>query len=106
MCQCAVRTGGGRNWADRSTRPQESERPYLHFRRVVNRFGLLFLLEFGPLIDLLLSLISLDSVTFLQLADEALAPAGNIVKVIVGKLTPLLLHRSLQLLPLTFYSVP
>src|SRR5579863_10375567 len=86
--------GGGRKELSRSLRPPPGflSGPYLHLSRVVNRLGLLFLLELGPLIDPLLSLVSLDSVTFLQLADEALAPAGNIVKIVVGKLTPLLLH--------------
>src|SRR5438309_27646 len=73
---------------------------------MVDWLGFVFLLELGPLINPLLSLLFLDAVAFLQLADEALAPAGDVIQVTIGKLSPLLLHGSFHLLPLTLDSVP
>jgi hypothetical protein len=72
---------------------------------VVDGFGF-FLLHLGPLVDSLLGLILLDSVAFLQLTDEAVALAGDVVEIIVRKLAPLLLHGTFELLPLTLDSIP
>jgi len=53
----------------------------------------------APFVGSLLSFFLHDSVTFLDLADQGLATAGDLVQIVVGQLTPLLPGRALELRP-------
>src|SRR5690606_25292546 len=59
-----------------------------------------------PVLDLTLGLVLGNAVTFLNLARELVALAGDDVEVVVGQLAPLLLDLALHLLPVTFDAVP
>src|SRR5206468_4882627 len=59
-----------------------------------------------PTAHLGLGLFMADAVTRLDLADELLATALDLHQVVVGKLAPLLLHRSLCLGPTPFDLLP
>src|SRR6266496_5905328 len=60
-------------------------------------------LEFA---DLLLGLFLANPVGLLKLARELIALAVDDVKLIIGKLAPLLLHLALELLPIAFHLIP
>lgn len=57
-------------------------------------------------VDFFVGLIFLITVSLLELAFELIALAIDDVKIIVGKLTPLLLDLALDLLPVTFDWIP
>src|SRR5436190_74605 len=59
-----------------------------------------------PIVDLLLGLVLADTVGILDLADQLVALAGDLVEVVVGELAPLLLHFALHLLPVSSDAVP
>jgi hypothetical protein len=59
-----------------------------------------------PSVDLLAGFIPGDSVSLLNCAFELFCPAVDLGQVVVGELSPLLLHGALQLLPVSFDPVP
>src|SRR6185437_9452339 len=59
----------------------------------------------AEILRLALGLIARDAVSLLQLAGELIALALELVDLIVGQLAPLLLHFSLDLLPLACGTV-
>src|SRR5437762_13601825 len=59
-----------------------------------------------PFVQLLLGLVLADAVRVLDLADQLVALAGDLVQVLVGKLAPLLLHFALRLLPVSCDAIP
>jgi hypothetical protein len=59
-----------------------------------------------PVVDIPANTILLDAVAFLNLAFKLIAPAGDLVEVVVSESTPLLFHLALELLPVSFDTVP
>src|SRR5258708_40351675 len=59
-----------------------------------------------PVIDIPVNLILGKTVALLQLAFELLASAFDHVEIVVGEFAPLLLRRTLELLPVALDPVP
>src|SRR5205085_9440611 len=59
-----------------------------------------------PVGKLPLRLVLADAVGVLDLADELVALAGDLVELVVGQLAPLLLHLAFGLLPVSCDAVP
>ena len=59
-----------------------------------------------PVIDVAADAVLLEAVTFLDLAFELVALAGDAVEVIVGELAPLFFDLAFDLLPVSFDAVP
>src|SRR5258708_9662690 len=59
-----------------------------------------------PFLELLLGLVLADAVGVLDLADQLVALAGDLVELIVGQLAPLLFHFALRLLPVACDAIP
>jgi hypothetical protein len=59
-----------------------------------------------PIVNVFASLILGDPVALLNLALQLIAAAADDVEVIVRQLSPLLLHLSFDLLPVSFHAVP
>src|SRR5581483_12415152 len=59
-----------------------------------------------PIVDIPADLILCQSVTFLNLAFELIATTVDDVEVVIGELTPLLLHFALGLFPISLNTVP
>jgi hypothetical protein len=59
-----------------------------------------------PGVDLLAGLILGDSVSLLNDPFESFLVAVDLGEVVVGQFSPLLLHRALHLLPISFDSIP
>jgi len=69
--------------------------------------GHLRLVHLGePLLYLLLGLLARNSVAFLNLPDEQIALAVNLLKVIISELPEMRPGGALQLLPLTLNLIP
>src|SRR5437868_10672103 len=59
-----------------------------------------------PIGELLLGLVLADAVRILDLADELIALAGDLVELVVGQLAPLLVQLAFGLLPVSCDAVP
>lgn len=68
--------------------------------------GICFLHAPLPIGKLLLRFLFGDAVSFLDLARKAVAFSRNHVKLIVGKLAPLLFDIALELLPVSLDAIP
>jgi hypothetical protein len=60
----------------------------------------------GPLVDLLARGVLLDAVTLLDLAFELVALSADGGEVVVGQIAPLLLELPLELLSVSFDTIP
>src|SRR5436305_9729784 len=60
----------------------------------------------GELIDLALHPVALVTEALLELADELVPPASDLIQVVVGQLAPLLSDLSAELLPVARHLVP
>ena len=58
-----------------------------------------------PLFDLALSFLFRNAVTFLYLAGQYFLVAFRLLQIIVGEFSPLFLHFTLKLLPVTGYLI-
>ena len=72
-------------------------------KRVVSRLPSLTIV---PIVNVFASLILGDPVALLNLALQLIAAAADDVEIIVRQLSPLLLHLSFDLLPVSFHAVP
>ena len=59
-----------------------------------------------PMAKLLLDVVLGQTVAFLDLAGELIAPAGNDVKIVVGQLAPLFLDPARDLFPVALNAIP
>src|SRR5262245_21171932 len=59
-----------------------------------------------PIVDVLADLIFGQTVALLDLALELISAAVDDVKIVVGELTPLLLHLPFDLLPISLHAIP
>src|SRR5690606_9199965 len=58
------------------------------------------------LLELALGLLDRDALALLQLAEELVAAARDLVEIVVGELAPALLQAALELLPVALDAVP
>src|SRR5262245_34867680 len=59
-----------------------------------------------PVVDVLADLILGQTIALLNLAFELIPAAGDDVELVVGELTPLLLHLPFDLLPISLHAIP
>jgi hypothetical protein len=62
------------------------------------------LLPHDPVVDVLASFILSDAMAFLNLALKLFALAGNLVEIIIRKMTPLLLDLAFELFPVSLQT--
>jgi hypothetical protein len=60
----------------------------------------------GPLVDLTFSLIPRDPVSFLNLADQLVAFASGLIKIVIGQFAPVLFGLTGELFPFALDSIP
>src|ERR1700733_13440080 len=79
----------------------------IHFVVTLAESGLLIirLVRFQPLVSLLLGFVFGHAITFLKFADQAVPFAGNHLKIIVGKFSPLLLGSAFHLFPFSGHLI-
>src|ERR1035437_10295748 len=56
-------------------------------------------------VDILRRLVGGVAITLLELADQNVLPAGNLLEVVVGELAPLDAHLSLNLCPVALHGI-
>lgn len=64
------------------------------------------MLRLHPIIDVLLHDVFAEAIAFLQLAFELFAAARDLVEIVIGEMTPFLLHLAFDLFPISFDSIP
>jgi hypothetical protein len=59
-----------------------------------------------PVINVTPRAVSLQAIPFLDLTFELIQMTVDLIKVVISELTPLFLHPSFELLPISFNSIP